>query len=116
MKDEQNRAKEYLIKNGHNDIVHNAEQYPTNTPENADKWVYTSDLLTDYAKQYESEELQKLREENDFKDKQINLLKIDCNSFEAELKQKDELIEKIRGLTENNPYDWNYTILELLNK
>jgi len=39
---------QFLIKKGYDDIVLNKEKYPENTPENAKKWKYLSDVINEY--------------------------------------------------------------------
>jgi hypothetical protein len=46
-----NKAQKFLLENNLGDIVLNAKQYPKNTPENAKKWVYLSDVLEQYLEQ-----------------------------------------------------------------
>lgn len=43
-----NKAQKFLLENNLGDIVLNAKHYPENTPENAKKWVYLSDVLEQY--------------------------------------------------------------------
>jgi len=43
-----NEAQKFLLENNLDDIVLNAKQYPENTPENAKKWIYLSDVLEQY--------------------------------------------------------------------
>lgn len=46
-----NEAQKFLLDNNLDDIVLNAKQYPENTPENAKKWIYLSDVLEQYLAQ-----------------------------------------------------------------
>jgi len=46
-----NEAQKFLLENNLDDIVLNAKQYPENTPENAKKWIYLSDVLEQYLAQ-----------------------------------------------------------------
>lgn len=43
-----NKAQKFLLENNLDDIVLNAKQYPKNTAENAEKWIYLSDVLEQY--------------------------------------------------------------------
>jgi hypothetical protein len=43
-----NKAQKFLLENNLDDIVLNAKQYPENTTENAEKWIYLSDVLEQY--------------------------------------------------------------------
>jgi hypothetical protein len=43
-----NKAQKFLLENGLDDIVLNAKQFPENTSENANKWIYLSDILEQY--------------------------------------------------------------------
>lgn len=43
-----NEAQKFLVENNLDDIVLNAKQYPENTPENANKWIYLSDVLQQF--------------------------------------------------------------------
>lgn len=43
-----NKAQKFLLDNNLDDIVLNEKQYPENTPENANKWIYLSDILEQY--------------------------------------------------------------------
>ena len=44
-------AEKFLMDNGLGNVVLNAVEYPKNTPENAKKWIYVSDVMEEYAKQ-----------------------------------------------------------------
>ena len=44
-------AQKYLIDNNLSDIVLNEKELPENTPDNAKKWIYLSDVLTQYSEQ-----------------------------------------------------------------
>ena len=46
-----NKAQKYLIDNNLADIVLNEKEFPENTPDNAKKWIYLSDVLTQYSEQ-----------------------------------------------------------------
>lgn len=46
-----NEAQKFLIENNLADIVLNEKHYPENTPENAKKWIYLSDVLEQYLAQ-----------------------------------------------------------------
>ena len=43
-----NKAQKYLIDNNLDDIVLNAKEFTENTPDNAKKWIYLSDVLEQY--------------------------------------------------------------------
>jgi uncharacterized protein (DUF2225 family) len=43
-----NKAHKYLIDNNLDDIVLNAKEFTENTPDNAKKWIYLSDVLEQY--------------------------------------------------------------------
>ena len=44
-------AQKYLLENNLDNKVLNAKEFPENTPENAKKWIYLSDVLNQYSKQ-----------------------------------------------------------------
>ena len=46
-----NEAQKYLLENNLDDIVLNAKFNLENTPENAKKWIYLSDVLGQYLAQ-----------------------------------------------------------------
>lgn len=46
-----NKAQKFLLDKNLGDIVLNAKEYPENTPENAKKWIYLSDILEQYLEQ-----------------------------------------------------------------
>lgn len=52
-----NEAQKYLIENGISDIVINSDVFPDNTPENADNWVYLSDVLDQYERHRKGQSL-----------------------------------------------------------
>ena len=43
-----NKAQKFLLENNLDDIVLNSKQYKENTTENAEKWIYLSDVLEQY--------------------------------------------------------------------
>ncbi len=45
-----NRAQRFLIENNQADIVLNSDKYPDNTSQNAEKWIYLSDLMMVFLK------------------------------------------------------------------
>ena len=42
---------EFLLKNKIGNVVINAKQFPENTPENAENWIYLSEKFEEYALQ-----------------------------------------------------------------
>lgn len=44
-----NKAQKYLLDKKLSDVVLNKKEYAENTPENAKKWIYLSDLLEEYS-------------------------------------------------------------------
>lgn len=46
-----NNAQKYLLDNHIDDIVLNRDDYPENTTDNAEKWIYLSDVLEQYLAQ-----------------------------------------------------------------
>jgi hypothetical protein len=41
----------WLLENEYNDVVTNASEFPANTKENAQKWIYVSDILEHFQKE-----------------------------------------------------------------
>lgn len=44
-------SEKYLLENGIDNIVLNADEFPENTPENAEEWIYLSEVLTQFAQE-----------------------------------------------------------------
>lgn len=70
----QKKAQKFLIDNNCDDLVLNRAQYRENTPENAQKWIYASELMAAFAadlqkafiiKNYPIEELNFVFKNND---------------------------------------------------
>ena len=50
-RDEMTDSEKYLLENGIDNIVLNADEFTENTPENAGEWIYLSEVLTQFAQE-----------------------------------------------------------------